>query len=164
MSETLKRDWFLVLCAGAVFTWLFLRRKQAVLRSPATAEPTATVEIPNAAATPDYLSYNLPAFQKPALLAGVAPVERATAPVSSGGPVMSSELRYPSEFPRPSISPLPAQTGCCCGENRGCGESRGGNLVANQDHLISQLPPDLAGKMAANLLSAFPSATVQYEP
>ncbi len=165
MSEQLKRDWLIVLAGAAVLAWLFLRRKQARSASPDVQQPNASVEIPNASTTPDYLSYNLPAFQKPSLLLPSALQASAASGgdglVSGGRSGSVSELRLPSVSAVSNPASASGTGGCCC-ESR-CGDTRGGNLVASQDQLLSQFPSDLAGKMAANLLSAFPHGTVSYE-
>jgi hypothetical protein len=152
---TQQRDLYIVLGAGAVAIYAVVRRKTAQAQA---APAQATINIPAAQATPDYLTYNLPAFQKEALmLPSVAPL----ASQDSRGAIPS--LRQAGTFQDTAAPAVGAS--CGCEQSCGCSTQGQGPLiaggVAQLQEQFSQIAPGIEGRMLANLLSAFPSTTVQ---
>lgn len=149
----MKHSWIFLLIATAV-AWLWWKRKEP--QSVDGSQPVAAINAPAASVTPDYLSYNLPAWQKPELL---LPTASVVSPMAGTGSELSPlQVVRPIAVSAASLPSAASLDGCC---ESSCGCAMGGNLAASADQLLSQYP-DLAGNMASNLLSAFPNAALNY--
>jgi hypothetical protein len=156
---TTTGNWMAMLAGGAGLLWLISKRRAA---SSAESVPSASINIPAASSTPDYLSYNLPSWQKPEL---ILPTTSLASPQAGTGTELSPlQVIRPISVSGP-LPTIPASTGGCCETSCGC--TKPGTLAASQDHLLAQMisvQPNLPASMLSNLLTAFPSSTVRGNP
>jgi hypothetical protein len=150
-------NWIAMLAGGAGLLWLISKRRAA---SSAESAPSASINIPAASSTPDILSYNLPAWQKPEL---ILPTTSVVSPMAGTGTDLAPlQVMRPIAVSGPFSGTSAGGAGGCCETSCGC--TKPGILAANQDQLLAQMAsaqPDLSGRMLANLLTAFPSSTIR---
>ena len=132
---------FLIVMGVGLLVWLIFRHKGT---QTAIAPGGVPVSLPSVGAVPpDYLTYNVPALGKTSL-PGVSPIAAAlpsVAPFSWNAPTNNTATSAPS---------------CACSDSSGQTLfSNLGNLVNYYTHQAS----GLTSNYAANILSAFPSAS-----